>query len=791
VPSPLFPSPGRELPPLGAWSMRFGALIVGVIASILALSLVAQALAAGAVRSAASSVDVDVVVPDANVLPELEERSVVFSSDGLPLATLHEAINRKEVAFDAVPDHVWQALVTAEDRKFFEHEGYDVEGIGRAALANIQARGIAQGGSTITQQLAKSTVGSDRTFERKIEELLQAMALEEQHSKEELLERYLNQVYFGAGAYGIAAAAEEFFAMSFDSLRVEQAALLAALVRAPGSNDPRRNPDRARVRRDAVLLGMVEEGYLDSEEVDFLISLPLGIVPARQQRAREPYIVEAVKQEFFNNPVFGETRGERIDALFSGGLQVFTTIDPDLQDAAERIVREYYPERDGVTASIASVDPRTGEVKAAAFGRDFDQEQFNLALQGRRQPGSSFKPFVAATALEQGFPPSITLEGTSGTTFGEGILPEDDPWVERGVSNYGDSSFADLNMRESLIRSVNTAFAQLILLTGVEPVQEMTDRLGISRAAYAGVDNLSMALGGLERGITPMEMASAYGVFGASGVHNTPHVISRVVDQDGEEIYNADGNPEQAVRPDVAAEMTDIMKDVVQRGTGTRAQIPGWEVAGKTGTTQNNRDVWFVGYTPVLSTAVWVGHPDLDVTLGAATGGQVAAPMWQDFMAMALEGIEPVPFPDADLDLTPVRTGEEVTVPDVRQLTEGEAAQALVAERLIPDLARVASGQPRGTVLSQSPAAGSTATVGDTVRISISTGRPPPPPPPPPRRAPAPAPAPPAPAPAPAPAPPPPAPEPATEPEADPGPAAAGAPEDLPPAGGGAPEDNT
>jgi membrane peptidoglycan carboxypeptidase len=739
LPSPTSAT-GFDRTPLASWLTRFGALLVGALAGVLALSLVAEALASGALRSATRSMDVEVVVPDANTLPELEERSVVLSPDGVALATLHEAINRREVALEAIPDHVWQALVTAEDRSFFEHEGYDVLGITRAAVANVQARGIQQGGSTITQQLAKSTVGSDRTFDRKIEELLQAMALEERHTKEELLERYVNQVYFGAGAYGVAAAAEEFFALPVDRLRVEQAALLAALVRAPGSNDPRRNPEGARVRRDAVILGMVEEGYLDRDEARMLVSLPLGIVPRREAQSREPYIVEAVKNEFFFSPAlndaFGSDLGERVDLLHTGGLRVHTTIDPNLQDAAERIVREYYPERDGVTAAIAAIDPRSGEVKAAAFGRDFDQEQFNLALQGRRQPGSAFKPFVAATALEQGIPSGISLPGENGMRIGEGVLEPDDPWVVRGVTNYGGSSSGPMDMRQAMMRSVNTAFAQLITMTSVEAVQDTTDRLGVSRAAYNGISNLSIALGGLDRGATPMEMAAAYGTFGTQGRFVQPHVISHIVDQEGREVYRAEATPQQALRPDVAVEITDILTDVVSSGTGTRARLPGWEVAGKTGTTQEARDVWFVGYTPVLSTAVWIGNPDERELLGRATGGGVAAPIWREFMELALAGVEPIPFESTGVDLTEVREGAEVAVPDLRGLPEAEAVRALTALRLVPDLRPVASRQPQGTIVGQSPGAG-IARVGDTIRIDSSTGRAPaprpvaPPPPPP------------------------------------------------------------
>ncbi|MGI8875942.1 MAG: transglycosylase domain-containing protein [Egibacteraceae bacterium] len=728
------PAPGPDLSRWGRWVARCGALVVGVLAGVMVFSLVAQALTASAVRSVVNAMDLEVILPEAQDFGILANRSVVFSSDGVLLATLHDEVNRLEVELDDLPDHVWQAMLAAEDRKFFEHEGYDPEGIARAAFANLQAGEITQGGSTITQQLAKQTVGDDVTFDRKIEELFQAMALEQRFTKHELLDRYMNQVYFGYGAYGIGAASEEFYGIPPEELRVEQAALLASMVRAPGAFDPRTDPETMRIRRDSVLEGMVAMGNLDSASSEMVSELPLGVLPARVQQAREPYIVEAVKQEFFNNPAFGEDRAARIDAMFSGGLQIYTTIDPDLQRHAERVVREYLPQRNvGVTGAIASVDPRDGRVLAAAFGRDFDQEQFNLALQGRRQPGSAFKPFVLAEALEQGYPINLPLEGKNRTVMGEGLVPFDDPWVTEGVRNYGDASFSRLDLRDALIRSVNTAFAQLGLLVGPAEVIELTGRMGISERAFGGQTNPSIALGGLDVGASPLEMASAYGTFAFGGKHTTPHVIEKVVDHEGRVIYEADGDAQQVLQPAVNAAMVDIMQAVVSSGTGTAARIPGWDVAGKTGTTQENRDAWFVGYTPALSTAVWVGNPDERERLGdRATGGNTAAPMWRAFMERALEGIEPVGFPDVDVDLTPVQTGEPVEVPDVRDLTELEAFQQLVALKLVPEVVSVASGSPEGTILWQSPRGGSTASVGDEITLGVSTGVPPPPPPPPP-----------------------------------------------------------
>jgi membrane peptidoglycan carboxypeptidase len=309
---------------------------------------------------------------------------------------------------------------------------------------------------------------------------------------------------------------------------------------------------------------------------------------------------------------------------------------------------------------------------------------------------------------------SASLEGRSGTTFEEDNWNE--PWQ---VSNFGNASFGRMAMNDALARSVNTAFAQLMMMVGPEAVIDFTERLGISRRAYEDVLNHSIALGGLHRGVSPLEMASAYGTFANGGVHMTPHVISRVVDHHGQVIYEADGNPTEAVSPEVNAAMVDAFKGVVQRGTGTAARLPGWEVGGKTGTTQENRDVWFVGFTPVLSTAVWVGNPDERQVLHGMSSSGTAAPLWRLFMERALAGIDPVAYPDAGVDYRIVQTGEPVNVPDVRGMGEIEAVRTLVEARLVPELRQAASGSPRGTVVWTTPRAGQRATVGTTVYVGV------------------------------------------------------------------------
>jgi penicillin-binding protein 1A len=655
-------------------------------------------------------------LPEEANLSQLGERSVVYAADGSTLAILHDEIDRRVVAFEDVPDHVWQAIITAEDRNFFEHEGYDIEAIGRAALANVRARGIEQGGSTITQQLAKMNfVGDEQTFERKASELTYAMALEQQLTKPELLGRYLNEVYFGGGAYGIAAAAEEFFGGQPQDLTVDQAALLAAVVRAPGLLDPRRNPEGAALRRDAVLDGMVVEGYLSAEQGARAKAVPVQVLERREREVVEPYVVEAVKRELFSNPALGETRSERIERVFSGGLRVQTTVDPELQQMADEVIEQRLS-GSGPTAAIASVDPATGEVKAIASGADFAEDQFDLATQGRRQPGSAFKTLTLATALEQGIPIDAIFDGSSPVSID--FDPEhQEPWEPE---NYGGASYGPMTLREAHVRSVNTVFAQLVVTVKPERVVDMAERLGIDVDAALGPESArgpaAMALGGLDRGVTPLEMASAFGTFARSGVRARPYIVSEIADARGNEVYRHERSAYRVVSDAVAATMIDVMRDTVQRGTATRAQVSGWQVAGKTGTTQSSADGWLVGTTPVLSTAVWVGHPGSRTPVNNLTGGSIPAELWSAFMSRALAGVDPVPFDLGEGDVEE----RNVTVPDLQGRALADALQRLAAARLVADLGAEPDRFAGGAVVTgQDPPAGTRLQAGAAVRVFV------------------------------------------------------------------------
>ncbi|HWH31808.1 MAG TPA: transglycosylase domain-containing protein, partial [Egibacteraceae bacterium] len=692
---------------------RLALLATTLLAVTLALALGAATVVPALARSVAAMSGLKVTMPTAAdlSLAALEERSVVYAADGSVLAVLHDEVDRRIVPLEEIPEHVRDAVITAEDQKFWEHGGYDVEGIARAAIANAKARDVLQGGSTITQQLAKSLVGNQRTLERKLSELTYAVALESRYTKEELLERYLNQVYLGAGAYGVAAAAEEYFHKQPSELTPAEGAMLAAVIRSPSRLDPRRNGARVKVRRDAVLRAMAGNGLLHGAEAQAALSSPLGVLPHRPSEVREPYFVEAMKREFFANPAFGATREERINLLFSGGLQIQTTLRPELQAAAEEVIGQFFPEPGGPTAAIATVDPRDGRVLALASGVKFTEEQFDLAAQGRRQPGSSFKPFVLAAALEYGFPLDMRLRG-------DGPISIDMPGAQEDweVDNYAGSSYGDLDLRSALTRSVNTAFAQLVMLVGPAAAADVAERLGINvTAALGGLPPYpAIALGGLQVGVTPLEMASAYGTLAVAGQRVAPRVIERVTNRAGDVLWQARPRPETVIEPAVAGTMIDVMQDVVRRGTGTAARIRGWEPAGKTGTTQNNADAWFIGTVPVMSTAVWVGHPDAQIPMRGVTGGSLTARIWQRFMAQALEGVEPVPFPETP-PLSSVLGKGNTQIPDVVGMEATEALRTLARAGLVGTVRSVDTTRTPGSVLWQSPRDGRTARRGSTV----------------------------------------------------------------------------
>jgi membrane peptidoglycan carboxypeptidase len=609
-----------------------------VVALALLMAAVAPELSGAALRVAARPATSSVA---SRLWPALDQPSTVVAADGSRLALLHDGVYRQVVPLDHIPEVVRQAVIAAEDNRFWSHGGYDPQAVGRAALANLQARRVAQGASTITQQLAKQNfVGDSPTVVRKAKELLHAVGLEQRFGKEELLERYLNQVYFGSSAYGVAAAADEYFGAGVGELSASQAALLAGLIRAPTALDPRANPEAATARRDDVLRAMGSAGYLPAPAVAAAVAEPLKVMPARPQEVREPFVVEAVKREFLANPAFGATEEERRRLLLTGGLRIETTIQPRLQTAARAATR-WVPESLG--SALIAVDPRSGQVVALHDGGAAAAGQFDVATQGSRQPGSTFKPLVAAAALEAGMPESQQLVGDGPVQLDYGGAPE--PWR---VDNFDGDDYGPIDLRGAVVDSVNTAFAQLAIALGLDRITHMATRLGVDvNRAFGPPESRgpSIALGGLTRGVSPLELASAYATFAAGGTHVSPYFIARVLGPDGQEIHRTRPAPQPAVDGAVNAAMVDILEEAVAEGTGAAAAVPGWDVIGKTGTSDGPADAWFVGAVPVLSATVWVGRPDSDKPVAGLTGGTVSAPIWRSFMAEALRGTRPVDFP--------------------------------------------------------------------------------------------------------------------------------------------------
>ncbi len=748
------PEPSQEV-----WQRRIraaGISLVGMLGTaavvVLAIMVTARETVGSAITEGTDAVGVEFRLPDEVGLTELTERSYIYAADGQTLLqVLDREENRRIVDLAEIPLVVQQAIITAEDRRFYEHDGYDPEGIGRAFFANIESGDISQGGSTLTQQLARSApgVGNQRegfeAFMRKFREIAYAVALEEKFSKDELLGQYLNQVYFGENAYGVAAAAEEYFGITdVRQLQVEHGALLAASVRQPNSGNPRADPETATRRRDAILDGMATEGYIPQDAADHAKSLPLGVIPHQDRVRPYDFIADSVIREFKYSPEFaqfGATPEEREQQLWFGGLRIFSSLDPRLQETAKAVISENFPTGNDPTrptGAIVSVEPATGRILAAHSGLDYGIEQYAIPTQGRRQPGSAAKPFIYAEALRQGFPPDgVSLSGRSPAYY------EDCPgWGRRdgGLQNYNGSSYGSLDMPAALKNSVNTAAVQLSRVVGVEPILGLMGQMGIDvQAATAGQVNCSMVLGGLAHGMTPVEMAGAYATFANNGVFVPPHFIDRVEDRNGNRLWEAQYPPQQVFSPEVNATMVDMMQGVVTGGTGTRARIRGWEVAGKTGTTQENKDAWFVGYTPTMATAMWMGIVENPQPM-RTTGGGIPATVWQQYMVQALQGTNPVPFPEVAIPEGRLAPGQPVTVPDVTRMSRDEASATLTQVKLFPEFRPVASRASAGTIISQNPRPGTAAETGDSVSLGISTGQPPAPSPPPPTAQPAPTP---------------------------------------------------
>ena len=734
---------------------------------------------------------------------KLAESSRIYDGDGNLMTTLHETENRTVIPLRAMPRHLRRAVVAIEDERFFEHEGVDLRAILRALVTNATSGEIREGGSTITQQYVKNVIIApgaiaEKTLRRKIIEAALSRQLEKRLSKKEILERYLNTVYFGKGAYGVQAAALTYYGKPASKLTLGEAAMIAGVIRSPESYDPYENPRQAKDRRNTVLAKMEDLGWASPQKVAKASRAGLGL--QEEQTTGEypaPYFIDYVKRLITYDPRFavvGETISDRTNRLFQGGLEIHTTVDMDAQVAAENAINSILPNETDPAASLVAIEPDTGYVKAMVGGDDWfasrkedPYAKLNLAILAEpdlgctniagtsecanrapgtgRQAGSAFKPFALAAALENGIPLSKSYKAGACMDFAGA-----DSGGNWHVCNYEGGDFGnELSLLEATVSSVNVVYAQLILEVGEQEVVDVAEAMGINIPLLAVP---SAALG--TNVVNPLGMASGYATFATNGIHNPPVAITRIVDTTtGKTIYKDETEGERAIDAGVAYLTTTALEAVIERGTGTNAQI-GRPAAGKTGTAQEYRDAWFGGYTPDLAAAVWVGYPEGEIEMKAScagstspcrptridgqgvTGGSYPAMIWQRFMSAALIGVPATDFTQPDIGLVTVvidsRTGclagsytpdeyavsatfargtepEEkcrsrrpgTEVPDVFSFPVDDARALL--ERAGFEVSAVeepSSTYPPGRVIGQSPEGGETAPEGSTVTIYVS-----------------------------------------------------------------------
>jgi len=688
--------------------------------------------------------------------PDLTRISRVYTSDGTLLAELHDGRISEPVPFNEMPPTMVYAVLAAEDSDFFLHDGIDFQSIFSAALNNLTSDST-RGGSTITQQVVKNTfVGSEITFQRKIQEAFTALELERRYTKEQILEHYMNSIFFGSNSYGVSAASEEFFQKELNQLTVAEAATIAVLPRNPTQYNPRLNAELVLDRRNDVIAEMLDSGFITEQAAEIALAEPMVIAERQSSINEADHVVAEVKRRLLNNEEFaflGETREERKIAIFGcsaedlgcnggGGLSIYLTIDLNLQNAANDILREWLPvdsdpDTQLPTGAIAMVESQNGAVRVIASGLPFEDEQFDLAVQGLRNPGSSFKPFGLVALLEN---------GGSINSWWDSSSPIDIPCPyicsSRGnvwrVSNAGGGGSGLMRLYEATYRSVNTVYAQVSIEVGPDKIVETANRMGVT-AELTPVPSIVLGAGA----VSPLDMASAYTNFATNGLWSKPFLVERIEKSNGVEIYQHQHNPVQAVEPAIIAVARRPML-IVPTGSGTapRANI-GRPQGGKTGTHQNFTEAWFVGYVPQYATAVWVGYPDEQLpltnvfihgqTYSRVFGGSVPAPIWAQFMQVALDGVPVGEFP-AD----PPGTGQytvtpKTTVPDViGEMAAGDEAsidemaasadRAILSAHLEPVILLVPSLEPEGTVLEQAPEGGAVVQQGSEVEIRVSTG---------------------------------------------------------------------
>ncbi|HEY9599227.1 MAG TPA: transglycosylase domain-containing protein [Cyanophyceae cyanobacterium] len=593
--------------------------------TILGITMLASSVVAGGLVGLATSFR---NLPDVRVLRGYvpTETTYIYDIKGKELASLHGEANREVVKLNQISPTLKRAVIAMEDSHFYLHHGINPNSVGRAVLANWERGTVVEGGSTLTMQLVKNLfLSRERKFSRKIAEAVMAIRLEQIFTKDQILEMYLNQIYWGHNNYGIQTASESFFSKPASQLNLAESAMLAGLIQSPEEYSPFVNFDLAKQRQAVVLSRMRELGWITSAEEEAARKQPLKLGKLTSWRSSIlPYITEAVVTEL--NDRFGR------DTVLKGGMRVQTTIDYNFQRMAEETIRRAHGNL-GIYAdqiALAAVEPKTHFVKALVGGIGYDKSQFNRALQSRRQPGSSFKPFVYYTAFATGkYGPDSTVMDTP-VSYRDGS-----GWYS--PRNYGGGYSGAVTIRTALMKSINVPAVKIGKAVGLDKVIETCRTLGIKSPMEPVT---SLPLGAI--GVTPLEMAGAYATFASGGWYSEPTVIARVTDSSGNVLLDNTPKPRLVLDPWAVASLNSVLQSVVEGGTGKAAQL-GRPAAGKTGTTSSERDIWFVGYVPQLAAAVWVGNDNNRPLGGGATGGVYAAPIWRNFMSKALQD-QPVQY---------------------------------------------------------------------------------------------------------------------------------------------------
>ena len=763
-------------------------------------------------------------------IPEQAESSIVLASDGTLITTLVAPENRTSARrLEEIPEIARNAVIAIEDERFYKHDGFDLKGILRAARSNLEAGGISQGGSTITQQYVKLAIieNVEQTASRKLEELWYATRLEDEYGKDFILLQYLNTVYFGHGAYGIKAAAQTYFNKDISEISINEAALLAGLLKAPSRYDPFRNYSQSLRRSRLVLDRMVANGFITPEQRDEAAASPPKLEEYKPRLETEypaGHFVEEVRKWFLENPAFGANRSIREMLLYEGGVRIETTVDLALQEAAEKAVENHLPSNQNhPDASVVVIDPQTGQIIAMVGGRDFfadeDDAKVNLAMGNGRQAGSSFKPIGLAAALESGwevtatYPAPNVLEffipgadndnrvwwvsgGLNGhdadePKFEKGLMalfqflvreghieisedhietieyrddPEDDPefvdvklneWINNRKWEYSMNSIFDyrikmledvpgwswepiedteltpmseppmVDLARATRSSYNTVFAQLSMQMGAERVVNLARRLGVKSPVQAVNSNV---LG--TSNVTLLDMASAYSTFANRGVYTPPSMVTSVTRMDGTPLWKWNRGLERAIDSKLVDQLTWVLEGTINEGTGHRAKI-GRPAAGKTGTTQNYADALFVGYTPQIATAVWVGYPKGQIpmvpplTERKVYGGTFPALIWKDVMLAAHADLPIKNFatpPTSSTTTIPNRTG--LVMPELIGLTLENAKLNMKDNGLENQILTVievtdADSEP-GLVLGQSPETGTSLLNSSKILVEVA-----------------------------------------------------------------------